>query len=61
MANMLHSLYEEVQRLSNLLLVTVFSQTLLSFVRSHLMALSFLTARHCSTGLVLFLYYLCTL
>ena len=40
------------------LLVAVLSQTLLSFVCGHLMALSFLTARHCFAVLIEYLKYL---
>ena len=44
--------------LAYLLLVAVLSQTLLSFVCGHLMALSFLTARHCFAVLIEYLKYL---
>jgi len=44
--------------LAQFLLVAVLSQTLLSFVCGHLMALSFLTARHCFAVLIEYLKYL---
>jgi hypothetical protein len=44
--------------LAYFLLVAVLSQTLLSFVCGHLMALSFFTARHCFAVLIEYLKYL---